>query len=202
MKKQEIAAYFDHAAAGWDAGLTRSDEVIAGILDDARVCAGKDVLDVACGTGVLIGDCLARGAASVTGIDLSPEMARLAREKFAAEPRVTILCGDAEELGGAPRFDCILLYNAFPHFPDPQRLLRALTALLRPNGTLTVAHGRSRARIDRHHDGVGASRVSRPLLHEKVLAALFELAGLEVVCRVSDERHYQVTGVLTGRRKR
>lgn len=201
MKKQEIAAYFDHAAADWDAGMVRSDALIAEILDGARVCAGKDVLDVACGTGVLIGDCLAHGAASVTGIDLSQEMVRIAREKFAGEPRVTILCGDAEELGGPPRFDCIVLYNAFPHFPDPQRLLRALTALLRPNGTLTVAHGMSRARIDRHHEG-GASRVSRSLLHEKVLAALFELSGLEVTLRVSDERHYQVTGVLSERKKR
>lgn len=33
------------------------------------------LLDVACGTGVLFPDYLARGA-SVTGIDISPEMAR------------------------------------------------------------------------------------------------------------------------------
>ena len=198
MNKQEIAAYFDRAAARWDAEMIRSDAVISDILDAARVRAGADVMDVACGTGVLIPDYLARGVRSVTAIDLSPEMARIAREKFAHDPRVEVLCGDAETLGGAPRFDCIMLYNAFPHFPDPQRLLDALRPLLRAGGTLTVAHGMSRARIDRHHEG-GASRVSRGLMSEKVLAALFELHGFSVAVRVSDERHYQVTGRKTDR---
>lgn len=197
MTKQEIAAYFDRAAPTWDAEMIRSDAVIAEILDDARVYAGQDVLDVACGTGVLIPDYLARGVRSVTAIDLSEQMARIAREKFADDARVRILCGDAETLDGPPRFDCILIYNAFPHFPDPQRLLRRLIALLRPQGTLTVAHGMSREQIDGHHGESGAGSVSRGLLSEKVLAALFELHGLEVAVRVSDERRYQVTGVLT-----
>ncbi len=197
MRKQEIAAFFDRAAESWDAEMVRSDAVITDILDAARIGAGCDVLDVACGTGVLIPDYLAREVRSVTAIDLSPEMARITRGKFAHEARVSVLCGDAETLGGEPRFDRIMIYNAFPHFPDPQALLRRLIPLLRPDGTLTVAHGMSRARIDRHHEG-GASRVSRGLMSEKVLAALFELHGLRVIVRVSDERHYQVTGLLTG----
>lgn len=50
-----------------------------------------DVLDVACGTGVLFPDNLKRCVESVTGIDISPEMARLAAEKF---PQVQVICGD------------------------------------------------------------------------------------------------------------
>ena len=198
IEKKDVIAFFDERAGDWDAGMVRSDEKIARILDNAGVRPGSRVLDVACGTGVLIPDYLARGVRSVTAIDLSPEMARIAREKFAHDPRVEVLCGDAETLGGAPRFDCVMLYNAFPHFPDPQRLLDALRPLLRAGGTLTVAHGMSRARIDRHHEG-GASRVSRGLMSEKVLAALFELHGFSVAVRVSDEAHYQVTGIWDGR---
>lgn len=194
MRKQEVAAFFDRAASGWDAEMIRSDAVIGEILDGAGVTAGKDILDVACGTGVLFPDYLARGVQSVTGVDISREMTRIAREKFAAEARVTVLCADAETLDAARQYDCIVLYNAFPHFPDPQRLLRSLRLLLRAGGTLTVAHGMSRAQIDRHHEG-GASRVSRGLMHEKVLAALFELHGFRVTVCVSDARHYQVTGV-------
>lgn len=193
MKKQEIAAFFDSAAPSWDAEMIRSDEVIGAILDDAGVAAGKDILDVACGTGVLIPDYLARGVESVTGVDISREMVRIAREKFAQNPRVTILCADAEAMDALRQYDCIVIYNAFPHFPDPQRLLRSLIPLLREDGTLTVAHGMSRAQIDRHHEH-GASRVSRGLMHEKVLAALFELHGLRVTACVSDARRYQVSG--------
>lgn len=193
MKKQDIAAFFDRAAPSWDAEMIRSDAVIAQILDGAAVTAGKDILDVACGTGVLIPDYLARGVGSVTGVDISREMTRIARAKFAHDPRVTILCADAEALDAARQFDCIVLYNAFPHFPDPQRLLRALLPLLRAGGTLSVAHGMSRAQIDRHHEH-SAGSVSRGLMHEKVLAALFELHGLRVRVCVSDARHYQVSG--------
>jgi hypothetical protein len=55
-----------------------------------------------------------------------------------------------------------------------------------------VAHGMSRAAIDRHHEG-SASAVSRGLMHEDRLA---ELMGkyLEVTVKISDEKMYQVTG--------
>ena len=122
MKQQDVIEFFDQAAAGWDAQLRRNEPVIARILDNAGVRSGVRVLDVACGTGVLIPDYLQRGAAQVTAIDISPEMARIAREKFPQE-NVTVLCGDAEQAHFPAPFDCIVIYNAFPHFPKPERLL-------------------------------------------------------------------------------
>ena len=86
MKQQDVIEFFDQAAAGWDAQLRRNEPVIARILDNAGVRGGVRVLDVACGTGVLIPDYLQRGAAQVTAIDISPEMARIARTSL---PRST-----------------------------------------------------------------------------------------------------------------
>lgn len=97
MNKREIIAYFDARAPEWDARMVRSDSKIAFILDAAGVRPGVSVLDVACGTGVLFGDYLARDAARVTGVDISPEMARIAVSKL-RDPRVEVLCGDVEEL--------------------------------------------------------------------------------------------------------
>ena len=68
MNKREIIAYFDARAPEWDARMVRSDSKIAFILDAAGVRPGVSVLDVACGTGVLFGDYLARDAARVTGV--------------------------------------------------------------------------------------------------------------------------------------
>ena len=129
IETKEVIEFFDRLASGWDAEMIRSDEIIRIILDNAGVSEGKDVLDVATGTGVLIGDYLARGAASVTGIDISPKMAAIAKEKFPQE-KVTILCGDAEETDFGRLFDCVVVYNAFPHFPDPERLVARLASLL------------------------------------------------------------------------
>ncbi len=191
IDSREVIAFFDRLAPDWDAEMIRSDEIIAAILDKAEVSAGKDVLDVATGTGVLIGDYLARGVASVTGIDISPNMARIAQGKYPQE-NVKILCGDVERTDFDRLFDCVVVYNAFPHFPDPARLIARLAALLKPGGTLTVAHGMSREKIDAHHHGA-ASRVSNGLMPAEELSAIFA-AHLTVTAVISDDRMYQVVG--------
>ena len=191
IDSKEVIAFFDRLAPDWDAEMIRSDEIIAAILDKAEVSAGKDVLDVATGTGVLIGDYLARGVASVTGIDISPNMARIAQGKYPQE-NVKILCGDVERTDFDRLFDCVVVYNAFPHFPDPARLIARLAALLKPGGTLTVAHGMSREKIDAHHHGA-ASRVSNGLMPAEELSEIFA-AHLTVTAVISDDRMYQVVG--------
>ena len=65
----------------------RNEAVIGQILDNAGIRPGVSVLDVACGTGVLIPDYLKRGAAQITAIDIAPEMVRIAREKIPAGER-------------------------------------------------------------------------------------------------------------------
>ena len=192
IETKEVIEFFDRLAPGWDAEMIRSDEIIGIILDHAGVTEGKAILDVACGTGVLIPDYLKRKVASVTGIDISPKMAEIARAKFSQE-RVTILCGDVETTAFDRQFDCIVVYNAFPHFPDPERLIRTLSGLLKPDGTLTVAHGMSREKIDAHHHGT-ATHVSNGLMPADDLAAIFG-KHLTVTAVISDERMYQVVGI-------
>ena len=80
IEKKEVIEFFDRLASDWDAGLIRNEEIINTILDNAGVTAGKDVLDVACGTGVLIPDYLKRKVRSVTGIDISPQAIEVAKE--------------------------------------------------------------------------------------------------------------------------
>ena len=189
MNQQDVIAFFDRLAPGWDADMIRNDDIIATILDNAGVAAGMDVLDVACGTGVLFPDYLQRNVGSLTAVDISPEMVKIARSKF---PQVTVLCGDVLTADLGRKFDAIMVYNAFPHFPEPEALIATLSNLLKPGGTLTVAHGMSRAAIDRHHEG-SASKVSIGLMHEDALESLFT-KHLTVTVKISNERMYQVAG--------
>ncbi len=191
IETKEVIKFFDRLAPGWDDELIRSDEIIGVILDHAGVSGGKDILDVACGTGVLIPDYLRRGVASVTAIDISPKMAEIAGSKF-SQPEVTVLCGDVESTDFDRQFDCAVVYNAFPHFPDPERLIARLAALLKPGGTLTVAHGMSREKIDAHHHGA-ANHVSNGLMPAADLSAIFA-KHLTVTAVISDTHMYQVTG--------
>ncbi len=192
IDKKEVTEYFNRLAPEWDAKMIKSDEKINRILDNAGVHPGTDVLDAGCGTGVLIPYYLKRKVSSVTAIDISSEMVRIARDKFSSEVSVTVLCGDVEETLFSSGFDCVVIYNAFPHFPDPERLIYRLSTLLRPGGILTVAHGMSREKTDARHHGP-ASRVSNGLMSAADLAALFS-RYLTVSSVISDENMYQVAG--------
>lgn len=191
INKDDVIRFFDRLAPGWDAGIIRNEEVISLILDNAGVEAGKDILDAACGTGVLIPDYLKRNAASVTAIDISPGMAAIARERF-PQPNVSVICGDAAEMQTEKKYDCIVIYNALPHFQDPEQLIGHLSSLLKPGGILTAAHGMSRAKINDHHRG-SAEYVSNGLMPAEDLAEIFG-KYLKVMTVISDERMYQVSG--------
>lgn len=193
MNKQDVVAFFDRCAPSWDAEMIKNDVVIGKILDNAEVSQGQDILDVACGTGVMFPYYLERKAASVTGIDISPEMAKIAAGKFADTQNVQVICGDVEETAFDRKFDRIVVYNAFPHFPNPQRLIKILASLLKDGGRLTIAHGASREAIDGHHSGA-ASKVSNGLMSADSLKALFD-PYFEVEVVISNSQMYQVSGV-------
>ena len=114
----------------------------------------------------------------------------MAQSKF---PDITILCGDVEETEFDRCFDCIMVYNAFPHFPEPAQLIQRLAKLLKSGGTLSIAHGMSRAALLDHHAG-RASKVSIDLLEAGELANLLR-PYFEVDVIISDHNMYQVTGI-------
>lgn len=189
MEKKDIIQFFDQCAPWWDDDMIRNEATITTILDNAGIRGGMDVLDVACGTGVLFPDYLKRGVATLTGIDIAPEMVKIAAAKF---PDVTVICGDVEEFRFDKTFDAIMIYNAFPHFPEPANLIKVLAGLVKPGGRLCVAHSMSRDQLLQHHAG-RASKVSIDLLHEKDLAALFA-PYFDVDVIISNDRMYQVAG--------
>ncbi len=191
INKNDVIKFFDMYAADWDAQMVRDDKIIGTILDNAGIRAGSRVLDVACGTGVLIPDYLARGVESVTAIDISPEMVKIAQGKF-NQPNVRIMCGDVmvADIGGD--YDAIVIYNAFPHFAEPEKLVEILSDKLKKGGRFTVAHGMSRERIDAHHKGA-ASKVSNGLMEAEKLAEIFN-RYINTIQIISDDKMYQVVG--------
>ncbi len=191
IEKDAVIRFFDDNAADWDARMKRNDEIINIILDNTGVEEGKDVLDVACGTGVLIPDYLKRNVKFVTAIDISPKMIEIAKSKF-HQDNVEIICGDVEGYEFDKQFDCIVIYNAFPHFPNPDTLICCLAGLLRKGGKLTVAHGMSRAQLDDHHNDVAAQQISNGLMPASWLNEIF--AKYLKVTKIIDSTFYQVVG--------
>ena len=191
IDKKDVIDYFNAHASSWDSELIKNEGIVELILDYAGISRGARVLDVACGTGVLIPNYLGRNVSSVTGVDISPEMIRAAAAKF-PQSNVSFICADAERDDIGKDYSNIMIYNAFPHFPNPEKLIEKLSSLLVPGGTLTVAHGMSRAKIDAHHSG-SAHSVSMGLMPEAELAELFS-KQLSVSSVISNGDMYLVSG--------
>lgn len=60
LDSNKVAEFFNKCAPYWDDNTIRDEEKIKLILDNANVKKGAKILDVACGTSVLIPDYLKR----------------------------------------------------------------------------------------------------------------------------------------------
>jgi SAM-dependent methyltransferase len=100
-------------------------------------CAGKRVVDMACGEGYGAA-VLAERASDVVGVDANPEAHEHARLKY-TRPRLRYeraLVEDYED--GAP-WDAIVFLQTIEHVQEPERLLRRFEGLLAPGGALYVS---------------------------------------------------------------
>ncbi len=192
MGKRETIRFFDALAPTWDAATRRNEASIERIMAWADICKGARVLDVGCGTGILFPDYFKRGAAQVTGIDISPAMIARAKEKY-QDPRLVLLAADAQSYCFETCFDRCVVYNVFPHICEPAHLFRALSGALVQGGRLIVAHGMGRDAINARHRGIEEG-VCSDLPEALVLARLFEPYFKVDLC-VSEEEVYAVSGV-------
>ena len=100
----------------------------------AKMCVGKDVLEVACGAGQGLG-LLAACSKSVVASDITEQLAEETSERY--KDRVQVTCEDAMELPyGDNSFDIIILFEALYYLPSFEDFLIQCKRLLRPKGII------------------------------------------------------------------
>lgn len=115
----------------------RTWEVTARALID--LVEPGDVLDVACGDGVLV-ELMAARARSVTGVDISARLIGAARRRLGTTGNVQLLEADMHALPlPDARFDHVFLMHALAYTRRPQVVVAEAARLLRPGGRLVVA---------------------------------------------------------------
>ncbi|BBM04211.1 bifunctional 2-polyprenyl-6-hydroxyphenol methylase/3-demethylubiquinol 3-O-methyltransferase UbiG [Microbulbifer sp. GL-2] len=139
----EIAKFEQLASRWWDKEgefkpLHEINPLRANYIDGHVSVAGKKLLDVGCGGGILTESMAQRGA-DVTGIDLGEAPLNVAK-LHALESGVNVdyrrvaVEDLAEEMPGS--FDIVTCLEMLEHVPDPSSVIRACAKLAKPGGHL------------------------------------------------------------------
>lgn len=142
----ELQKFSDLAHRWWDPAsefrpLHEINPLRLGWIDGRAALAGKKVLDIGCGGGILAEGMAGLGA-QVSGIDLSEKALSVARlHLFESGHKVDYRLISAEALAEeAPgSFDVVTCMEMLEHVPDPASVIRACARLLRPGGRLFVS---------------------------------------------------------------
>lgn len=128
----ELAADYDRR---WSTYVQRSvDQTLA----RTDVESGDRVVDVGCGTGVLLGRLLDRRSdIEATGLDLSARMLEVARRRLPGD--VELVQGEATSLPFAEKsFDVAVSSSALHYVERPQRVLEEMHRVLDDRGRVVV----------------------------------------------------------------
>lgn len=139
----EIAKFSDSAAHWWDINgdfkaLHQINPLRTDFIDKKAPLAGKSVIDVGCGGGIL-SESMARKGASVTGIDMSMAALNVAKlHQYQSGLQIDYRLMTAEEMAAEQpeTYDIMTCLEMLEHVPDPASIIQACAKLVKPGGDI------------------------------------------------------------------
>ena len=146
IDRAEIAKFEALANRWWDRNsefkpLHEINPLRMGYIDARVNVAGRPVLDVGCGGGILA-EALAHRGARVTGIDMGEAplaVARLHLLESGIEVNYQQASAELFAENHAEAFEVITCLEMLEHVPDPASVLKACYGMLKPGGHLFVS---------------------------------------------------------------
>jgi 2-polyprenyl-6-hydroxyphenyl methylase/3-demethylubiquinone-9 3-methyltransferase len=139
---QELAKFSDLAHRWWDPEsefrpLHQINPLRLDWIDAQVPLAGKRVLDVGCGGGIL-SDAMARRGARVLGIDLAAKPLKVAQlhamEAGTESVEYREVAAEALAAEMPAQFDAVTCMEMLEHVPDPSSIVQACSTLVKPGG--------------------------------------------------------------------
>jgi len=138
----EIAKFSELSAHWWDTqgelkSLHDINPLRLGYINEkTNKLAGKTVLDIGCGGGILA-ESMARMGAHVTGIDMTEAAIQVAKlHQYESGTSVDYLITTAEQfaLERPGQFDVITCLEMLEHVPHPESIVKSTARLIKPGG--------------------------------------------------------------------
>ncbi|MDR1920278.1 MAG: methyltransferase domain-containing protein [Candidatus Adiutrix sp.] len=184
--------FFEGAAENWEA-QNYTPEIIGqvrNLLLSLNLPAGKTILDVGCGRGVLIPILreIMGPAAKIIALDASAAMLEGAAAK---DSEVKTIQARAEAIPLPDNHvDLLICFSAFPHIHDKPAAADEFYRVLTPGGTAYILHLCDREKINMHHDGHRAVHGDH-LPNSETMKRMFTEAGFaETILSEGPERYF------------
>jgi demethylmenaquinone methyltransferase / 2-methoxy-6-polyprenyl-1,4-benzoquinol methylase len=136
---EDIAPRYDLANDVLSLGIHRLWRKTAIKLSGLK--SGENVLDLCTGTGdfAICSNKTTEGKCSIVGVDFSPQMLRLARQKSARFPNITFLQGDAMQPPVNDNdFDLVTIGFGIRNVSDPRACLKTILNKLKKGGRVVI----------------------------------------------------------------
>jgi len=152
---------------------------------------GDQVLDLGCGTGILVPFILEKitNSGTLYELDFAEQMIEVNRRLHVGD-NIRFIVADAEN---APlddaSCDAAIGFSCFPHLQDKDKALKTLARVLKPRGVLAVSHFDSSEGINKHHENCHAVMHDH-LPDESAMRALLERAGFGIEAFIDEPGFY------------
>ena len=152
---------------------------------------GDRVLDVGCGSGVLVPSILER--ITSTGIlyelDFADKMIETNRSLHEGD-NIRFILADAENVPlDDASCDVVICFSCFPHFHDKEKAMTTLSRILKPRGIFAVSHFDSSEGINKHHGSCHAVMHDH-LPDEAAMRALLQTEALDIDVFIDEPGFY------------
>jgi 2-polyprenyl-6-hydroxyphenyl methylase/3-demethylubiquinone-9 3-methyltransferase len=139
--QDELNKFTAHASHWWDPEgelktLHQVNPVRLGYITNKSSIAGKKIIDIGCGGGIL-SESMATLGANVTGIDMSPGVIEVAKlHLLESTLNVNYVTTSAEKMAEeqAGQFDIVTCMEMLEHVPSPDEIVKACAQLVKPGG--------------------------------------------------------------------
>jgi SAM-dependent methyltransferase len=147
-----------------------------------HIAEGDTILDLACGTGILVAFPLAELGYAVDGVDIDEKSiaGAVAENPF---PNLSFICSDFNDYYPGKRYDVVIAAEVMEHLKEPETILRAIDRLLALDGTAIITFP----------NGYGLHEVEEIVYHN-----LFEPWGFVPKIRYFNQSVWTILGMCKG----
>ncbi|HOQ33064.1 MAG TPA: methyltransferase domain-containing protein [Candidatus Hydrogenedens sp.] len=181
---KEIEHFFNNHAPNWDSYKTKEElQAIENLLSLVNIPQNSIIIDIGCGTGILVPYLLKhiKNSGLIIETDLSPQMIQYGKNKFKNNSYTAWLIADAHDLPVKDHsVNAIICFSVFPHLINQQKAMIEHARILAPNGIWVLCHTKPRREINKFHKNLGGIVGNHIIPDKKTILNMLKQAQLKL----------------------